>query len=261
MAEASLKKTAAGAAPSGDVNVTDRCARLLGQLCVANSPIDPRAIRALNFLTDSVNVSGSNVNATILGTPNVDVTDRVGRLLGIVNSITNPVDVSDRATRLLGIIYGNLTQLQQRAITNELLVQLAAAGVQYDARDRNWDLDFASDQVDASGSTVTATISGTPNVNVTDREDRELGLVTMKDAFMELRLMADYLKDLPLALDPTTSRVREKIESIDSGVTLPIVTTVSTVTNLSQIGGTVSNSLVFDTMDIAWNTGIRINII
>jgi len=34
----------------------------------------------------------------------VDVTDRVGRLLGIVASITAAVDVSDRAARLLGVV-------------------------------------------------------------------------------------------------------------------------------------------------------------
>jgi hypothetical protein len=34
----------------------------------------------------------------------VDVSDRAGRLLGIVASITAPVDVSDRAGRLLGIV-------------------------------------------------------------------------------------------------------------------------------------------------------------
>jgi len=71
--------------------------------------------------------------------------------------IVGPVDVSDRAARLLGIVYGNLTQLQQRPVTNELLVQLANAGIQIDPRDRNWTLDFATDQVDVSGSSITTT--------------------------------------------------------------------------------------------------------
>lgn len=79
--------------------------------------------------------------------------------------ILGPVDVSDRAARLLGIVYGNLTQLQQRPVTNELLVQLANAGIQIDPRDRNWDLNFATDQVDVSGSTVTVTNAPTVPVN------------------------------------------------------------------------------------------------
>lgn len=235
MAEADLKK--AGGI-TGAIDISDRCSRLIGELCFAGSPIDPRAIRALTFLTDSVNASGSNIN--VVNTPTVDVIDRVGRLLGIINSITNPVDISDRAARLVGIVYGNLTQLQQRAITNELLVQLATAGVQYDARDRNWDLNFATDQVDASGSTVTTT-SGS--------------VATMDDAFMELRLMADYLKDIPMTIDPTNARLRVSIESPTS---FPIT---GSLTNISQIGGNSASQFMFDEMDITFNTGFRAQVI
>jgi hypothetical protein len=64
------------------------------------------------------------------------------------------IDVCDRAARLVGIVYGNLNQLQQRAITNELLIQLTNAGIEIDPRDRNWDLNFATDQVNVSGSSV-----------------------------------------------------------------------------------------------------------
>lgn len=46
------------------VDVSDRCTRSIGQLCFGGIPIDPRAIRALAFLTDKVDVSGSSVNTT-----------------------------------------------------------------------------------------------------------------------------------------------------------------------------------------------------
>lgn len=45
-------------------------------------------------------------------------------------------DISDRAARLLGVVYGSQAQqLQQRAATFELLVQLVSAGAQIDPRD------------------------------------------------------------------------------------------------------------------------------
>jgi hypothetical protein len=95
MAEADLRK-ASGI--TGAIDISDRCARLLGQICFSGSAIDPRAIRALSALIDSV-------------------------------------DVSDRCARSLG--------------------QLCFGGIPIDPRDRNWDLNFATDQVDVSGSTVT----------------------------------------------------------------------------------------------------------
>lgn len=103
MAETDLKKGLTNPLP---VDLTDDCTRLLGQLCYAGSAIDPRAIRALTFLTDSINISGSTV----------DVTDRCNRLLGQLCHDCSPID----------------------------------------PRDRNWDLNFATDQADVSGSTITA---------------------------------------------------------------------------------------------------------
>lgn len=141
---------AGGGGITGAVDISDRCSRLLGELCFAGSPIDPRAIRALTFLTDSVDVSGS----------------------------------------LVTIAPGSLT--------------------------------------------------------------------TMEDAFMELRLMADALKDIPLTIDPSTSNVRVITQT---GSIITTVTTVSTVTNLPQIGGVVTNGFIFDTMDIVFNTGIRPQIV
>lgn len=43
----------------GAVDVSDRCSRLLGQLCFGGIAIDPRIIRALSSVTDSVTVTGT----------------------------------------------------------------------------------------------------------------------------------------------------------------------------------------------------------
>lgn len=149
-----------------DVNITDDADRLLGivygsqhqqlqqrsstyellvQLTSAGIQIDPRDRNwNLSFLNDKVDVSGSTIIATIPDT----------------------VDISDRASRLLGIIYGSQNQqLLQRAATFDLQTQLRTAGIEYDARDRNWNLDFLTDQVDVSGSTITVTNVPTTPIN------------------------------------------------------------------------------------------------
>jgi hypothetical protein len=89
----------------------------------------------------------------------------------------------------------------------------------------------------------------------------------MSDAFMAFRLMMSYLDDLSMTIDPLSGRVRQKLEAIDTGLTLTNVTTVATVTtvstvaNLAEIGGVSANSFIFDEMNIVWNTGIRTQII
>lgn len=47
---------------------------------------------------------------------------------------TPDVNVTDRATRLLGIVYGDVGQLAQRAASRDLFVQLRSAGVEIDPR-------------------------------------------------------------------------------------------------------------------------------
>jgi hypothetical protein len=104
--------------------------------------------------------------------------------------------------------------------------------------------------VNASGTCLCATtISGS--------------VTTMDDAFMELRLMADSLKDLPMAMNPSTGQLRVDASpgvAITSG-TLTTVTTVTSVTNIPNIGGNPANSFILDEMDIVWNTGIRPQIV
>jgi hypothetical protein len=83
---------------------------------------------AQHIIVDSGSVS-------ITGTPTVDVTDRVGRLLGVVASITAAVDISDRAARLVGVVYGSQAQqLKQTATNFNLQTELATGGTLYDAR-------------------------------------------------------------------------------------------------------------------------------
>jgi hypothetical protein len=87
----------------------------------------------------------------------------------------------------------------------------------------------------------------------------------ISDVFMALRLLADVLKDIPLTIDPGTSRVRTKIEdSITINANVPIVTTVTTVssvTNIDRLGG--RDALIFqnDIMDKVFLEAVRLQII
>jgi hypothetical protein len=113
----------------GPVDVSDRAARLLG--IIYGSQGAQLLQRAVTFDT-----------LVQLRNAGVEIDPRNIRPLTIADQISvQPIpgatwDVSDRAARLLGIIYGSQAQqLQQRAATFELLVQLTSAGVQIDPRD------------------------------------------------------------------------------------------------------------------------------
>lgn len=103
MAEADLKKGTTTPLP---VDLTDKCTRLLGQICFANSPIDPRVIRALTFLTDKVDTSGSidyftsvalgNIPGAIKGTRvgrNTAIPSSLNIILSNSASVTNPIPI------------------------------------------------------------------------------------------------------------------------------------------------------------------------
>jgi len=62
-------------------------------------------------------------------------TEYDARQIRALTSLTDTIDVSNRAARLVGIVYGNLAQLQQRAVTADAYVQLRSAGVEIDPRD------------------------------------------------------------------------------------------------------------------------------
>lgn len=68
-----------------------------------------------------------------------------------------------------------------------------------------------------------------------------------------LRYFAGILAQLGFTVDPASGRMRISVET----GTLPAVTTVSTVTTLSQIGGIAANGAVFDIMQDAWANNIR----
>lgn len=70
---------------------------------------------------------------------------------------TDHPDICDRSSRILGIIAGNLAQLQQRPVSNELLIQLRNSGADIDPRQIR--LLTCSDQID-----------------VCDRANRQLGI-------------------------------------------------------------------------------------
>lgn len=91
------------------------------------SAIDPRKIRKLTC------------------DDKIDMCDRSDRKLGSIKSIKGTVDVN-----VLNAINADITDRCSR-----LLGQLCFGGVAIDPRDRNWTLDFATDQVNVSGSTVT----------------------------------------------------------------------------------------------------------
>jgi len=166
MAEADNRTPGGGVA--GAIDVSDRCSRLLGELCFAGGPIDPRAIRALAFLTDSVDVSGSSVSIT--GTP--------------------AVDVSDRAARLLGITYGSQgQQILQRAATFDLEVQLRSAGVEIDPR-----------QIRA--------LTSADVVDVSDRAARLLGIVNSITNTVTVQATDLDIRNLTKALDEIYSVLR-----------------------------------------------------
>jgi len=127
--------------------------------------MDTAARRGYVTITDGTNTMPTMDTS---GRPGyVDMIDRAARLLGHVTvdslpSISGSVDITDRAARLLGITYGSQSQqLQQRASTYDLIVQLRTAGVEYDAR-----------QIRAltSGDVVSAVQSGAWNIGTANVE-------------------------------------------------------------------------------------------
>jgi len=94
---------------------------------VTSNPVDAN--------TQALHVDGSKVTQPVSLAAAVDVSDRVGRLLGIIASITAAVDVSDRAARLVGRIYGSQgNQLLQTAVNFNSQVEIAVGAALIDPR-------------------------------------------------------------------------------------------------------------------------------
>lgn len=115
---------------------------LLVQLRASGVEIDPRHVDHKKIL--GVDLTSPTVAACLpvsIENPAIayDVSnDRFKVDVEAMTVGTIDTDVVDRAARLLGVVYGNLDQLQQRATTKELLVQLRSGGAEIDPRDRSW---------------------------------------------------------------------------------------------------------------------------
>lgn len=93
----------------------------------------------LNKTTDGVYADLQFYKAGAIGPANpVDVQVIVSgaaidpRVISGAVTVSGEVDVTDEAGRLLGIVYGSLDQLQQRATSKDLYVQLRSAGSEID---------------------------------------------------------------------------------------------------------------------------------
>lgn len=90
------------------MDVADRLARLLGVADVSDRA--GRVLGVVASITNPVDISdraGRALGVVASITNAVDMADRAGRALGVVASITNPVDISDRTARLLGHVVGD----------------------------------------------------------------------------------------------------------------------------------------------------------
>lgn len=78
-------------------------------------------------------------------------------------------------------------------------------------------------------------------------------VTTLRDMSVAMQRLLEVVAN-PLSVDPATSRMRVSIEAGS-------ITTVSTLSNMAQVGGINANQFIFDTADIAWATSIRERIV
>lgn len=114
---------------------TDNLDVLLSTRTKAADVQQTRALTAADVVTAVA--SDANFGATV--TPKAasvwDISDRVGRALGVIASITAAVDFSDRAARLVGRIYGSQgQQLLQTAVNFNSQVEIAVGAALVDPR-------------------------------------------------------------------------------------------------------------------------------
>lgn len=155
-------------------NVGDRPARQLGIVASIAAAV---ALAAGSALIGSVKLSDGVDTALIsaAGELSTDVSDRAGRALGIVASITAPVDVSDRAGRALGVI---------ASITNPV----AVTGTFWQAT-QPVSLAAAVDVSDRVGRALGVVASITAAVDVSDRAARLLGHVILDAGTAQIGLV------------------------------------------------------------------------
>jgi len=155
---------------SGDVNVTDKWTRQLGQVDLAR------------VLGSALSVT----NPVIAG-----LYDASGNRMPSMDSALRPgyVDVIDRAARLLGIVYGSLGQLQQRATSLDLYTALRQSGSELSTSNP-----IFTGIVDASGNRMPSMDASTrPGyVDIIDRAGRLLGVVYGSQAQQLLQRASTY---------------------------------------------------------------------
>lgn len=86
--------------------------------------------------------------------------------------------------------------------------------------------------------------------------DSNLIPAALNDMAVSMRAMLNVLSLMGISVNSSTGQLRV---SVDAG-TLPTVTTVGTVTNLSQIGGNTANNLLADAMYNQYANSIRAQI-
>lgn len=110
----------------------------LGQLQVVTVAGSLTDVNLIEYVGAAVGPANPMDVQTIVAGAAIDPRDRSWTL----GALDVP-DLSDRVGRLLGIIYGDQGQLTQRAATLDLYAQLRSAGAEIDPRDRNWSLGAA----------------------------------------------------------------------------------------------------------------------
>lgn len=154
-----------------EIDICDRSDRKLGTIKSIKDTVDikikdqPIDVKITDEPID-VKIKDQPIDVNVLNAINADITDRCSRLLGrlcfggvaidprdrnwTLDFATDQVDVSGSSINITGTIDADITNRCSR-----LLGQLCFGGVAIDPRDRNWTLDFATDQVDVSGSSIT----------------------------------------------------------------------------------------------------------
>jgi hypothetical protein len=79
---------------------------------------------------------------------------------------------------------------------------------------------------------------------------------TITDVAAGLAQLLGALAALPLAVDPSSGRLRVTVDAVGAA-TLGTITTVTTLTNTAQVGGVAANSAVLDQMTSAWAGALR----
>ena len=160
---------------SGDVNVSDRWARQLGQVDIAR------------YLGSAVGLANPLHSQIVYGGVEIDPRDRNWNL-----GASDVPDLSDRAGRLLGKVYGNQDVLQQRATTKELYVQISHQGTEKDP-------------------TQIRALTSSDVVDVSDKAARLLGVVYGSQAQQLLQRATTYdllvqLRHAGAEIDPRAIR-------------------------------------------------------